>query len=169
MYKRIWLIVVPLAALSLYGKMAIGYGGTRVGADDNVDAVIGNNGTNFFASGAMGTVRFDPGKVPQDEFTILNKWIGCWVESTLTLTSEGLPTPGTTWVTCAATTDPTDTRSTRHSLQCVSRDPSMIAAVGAMNADSMITFETPTAPADGSGQCVHIKVENISKYNAKAP
>lgn len=171
MYKRIWLIVVPLAALSLSGRMAIGSGGTKVGINDNVDALIGHNGTNFYAFGAMGTVRSEPNG-PGTETQFIEKWIGCWVDSTLALDTQGLPTPGTgnAWVTCTATSENTDGNvGTRHSLRCVSRDPVMIAAVGAMNADSMITFETPTAPVDGSGQCVHIKVENLSKYNAKAP
>ena len=166
MYERIWLIVVPLAALSLSGKLAIGSGGTKVGINDGVDAFIGNNGTNFYASGALGTVRSEPGNEDQT----FNKWIGCWVDSTLTLNSSGLPIPGTAWVTCTATAENTDGNvGSLRSLRCVSRDPSMVAAVGAMNADSMVTFETPTAPVDGSGQCVHIKVENLSKYNAKAP
>jgi hypothetical protein len=155
MYKRIWLIVVPLVALSLSGEIAVRAGGTKVGANDGVDALIGFNGVNFYASGALGTVRSEPG----DEFQVFNKWIGCWIDSTA----------GSAMVTCEATAELNDGNTTLHDLRCVSHDPAMVAAVGAMNSDSMITFETPTAVSAGVGQCVHIKVENISKYNARTP
>lgn len=171
MYRRIWLIVVPLVVASIYGETTIWAGGIKVGMNDGADAFIGHNGTNFYASGALGTVRSEP--AAQDQ--VFNKSIGCWVDSTVPPTPPGTPTTvpppaGTAWVTCTATAEVTDGNvGNLRSLRCVSKDSAMIAAVGAMNADSMITFETPSAPTDGIGQCVHIKVENISMYNAKAP
>lgn len=156
MYRRIWLLAVPLAALSLSGGKAIGAGGTKVGENDGVDALIGKQGNLFFASGAIGTVRSEP-----DESTFRIKSIGCWIDSVA----------GDATVTCMATTDlanvPVDLGLT--SLRCISHDPAMVAAVGAMNSDSMITFETPDATSAGIGTCVHIRVENVSIYNVKAP
>jgi len=153
MHKRIWLVAVPLAALSLSGGMAFGTGGTKVGESDGVDAIIGKVDHNFFASGALGTVRSEP-----DDFTFRTKSIGCWIDSVA----------GAATVTCMATTDiPNDFGLT--SLRCISHDAAMVAAVGAMNSDSMITFETPDATSAGVGTCVHIRVENVSIYNVKAP
>jgi hypothetical protein len=158
MYKRIWLVVVPLMALSLSGGRAIATGGTKVWGD-GVDAIIGKVGVNFFASGALGTVRSEP----DIEGQVRTKSIGCWVDSIA----------GDAMVQCIATTDlanvPVDLGLT--SLRCISHDPAMVAAVGAMNSDSMITFQTPNAPPESAtaGTCVHIKVENVSIYNVKSP
>jgi len=143
-----------LALLSLSGGTAIGRGGTKVGAADGVDAIIDFNGTNFFASGALGTVRSEP----STSFTPQNKWIGCWIDTV----------GGFSMLTCAASSDNASSVNL-HDLRCISTDPAMIMTVAAMNADSMITFETPTSNSAGDGECVHLKVENISKYNAKAP
>lgn len=166
MYKRIWLIIVPLLALSLSGKTAIGSGGTQVGENDDVDAIIGLDG-NFYASGALGTVRNEP-EGPGTEQQVFNKWIGCWVDSTRGTSAAGTLTPGFAMVTCMAIAE-RSIGTNRHDLRCTSRDPAMIAAVGAMNSDSMIRFETPTALVDGSGECLYIKVENNSKFRMKGP
>src|SRR5690242_6648896 len=91
MYKRIWLVVVPLAALSLSGGTAVGRGGTKVGAAEGWDVDIRMNGNNFRASGALGTARSEP----TSGLNPANKWIGCWVDI-----ANGHPS-----LTCEATTD----------------------------------------------------------------
>jgi hypothetical protein len=149
MQKRMWLLVVPVALLSLSAGTAMGRGGTKVGAADGVDAtIIHDNGSGeSVAWGALGTVRSEP----LTGFTPLNKWIGCWVDTI----------PGTAMLTCVAGTDTPD------DLRCSSDDPAMIATVASMSSDSMVTFTTPIGV--GAGICTHITVENISKYNVKSP
>jgi len=156
MYKRIWLVVVPLIALSLSGGKAVATGGTKVYGEE-FDAIIGKDGVNWFASGALGTVRSEP---TNNTTSTRNKSIGCWVDSVA----------GDAMVQCLATTDIGNDWN-MDSLRCISHDPAMVAAVGAMNSDSKITFQTPDVPAltPTSGICVHIIVENISKYNVKSP
>ena len=145
--------------LSLSGGKAIATGGTKVWGND-YDAIIGRSGGNLYASGALGTVRSEPTNNPT---TTRNKSIGCWIDSIA----------GDAMVQCLATSDldndPPDLGLT--SLRCISHDPAMVAAVGAMNSDSKITFQTPDVPAlsPTSGICVHIIVENISIYNVKSP
>ena len=153
MYKRIWLVVVPLAVLSLSGGTAVGRGGTKVGAAEGWDVAITMNGNNFRASGALGTARSEP----TGTFTAANKWIGCWVDI-----ANGFAS-----LTCEATTDSPSIPG-QTDLRCVSLDPAMISALGAMNSDSAITFETPTANTVGQNECVILRIENVSKYNAKA-
>lgn len=153
MYRRIWLVVVPLATLSLSGGTAIGRGGTKVGAPEGWDVVITTNGNNFQASGALGTARSEP----TSGFTPQNKWIGCWVDIA----------GGVASLTCEATTDIPNPMN-QPDLRCVSLDPAMIAALGAMNSDSAITFETPTTSSGGDNECILLRIENVSKYNAKA-
>jgi len=157
MHKRIWLVVVLIAVPSLSGERAMGAGGTRVGGDA-VDAIIGKNTLNYFASGALGTVRSNPDDTTSND---REKSIGCWVDSIA----------GDPMVQCEAITDITNTAgpngTTLPSLRCISHDPAMVAAVGAMNSDSMITFQTPTASSAGVGTCTHIKVENFSSYEVK--
>jgi len=167
MYKRIWLIIVPLLALSLSGKTAIGSGGTQVGAnEEDVDATIGLDG-NFYATGALGTVRNEPDGQGTEE-QVFNKSIGCWVDSVRGTSPTGTLTAGFAMVTCMATAEKT-VGTNRTDLRCTSRDPAMIAAVAAMNSDSKIRFETPMALVDGSGECLYIKVDNNSMFRMKGP
>jgi hypothetical protein len=151
MQKRIWLFTVPLALLSLSGGTAIGRGGTKVGAADGFDATVTVDpfSGEFTGWGALGTVRSEP----LTGFTPLNKWIGCWIDTI----------PGAAMLTCEAVTAAGD------DLRCSSDDPTMIATVATMNSDSMVTFKTPSLTSPGVGECTHITVENISKYNVKSP
>lgn len=154
MKRWIWLIALPLGSLSLLANDARG-GGTKVGAPDydcTISPVQGND--DRVASGALGTVRSEPSSQTTD------KWIGCSVDST---PARG-DIPGHSMVLCSAFA------ADEQQLMCASGDPTLVAVVASMNADSYITFTAIRSTLDVPfPPCKHITVENNSKYNTKSP
>ena len=154
MRRRIWLFTIQLASLSLCGGNAVA-GGMRVGQDEGFDCKVEldqGSTTVWVASGALGTVRSEP----DDNGSDRPKWIGCYVDSV----------PGHSMVICDALSETGD------QLMCVSDNSFLVNTVATMNADSYITFKAIKLPPNStqpSPPCLHISVENNSKYNVKSP
>ena len=151
--KISWLLVVPIASLSL--SATAGPGGTRTPKDVSIDTT---NPPYVIASGSLGSTRYDtPPGVPAGTQPP-PKEIGCKLEPDLTGAVA----------TCWAYLDTVK-------IHCSTYREPLVRAAATVNGDSMVMFSTSTQDDPGPNprflayECRGISVENASIYLPKGP